>query len=33
MKHLRSEYHNKCIIAYQKEIDVIKKSDKTPLEY
>ena len=31
MKHPSSEYHNKCIIAYQKKIEEIKQSDKTPL--
>ena len=31
MKHLISEYHNKCIIAYQKKIEGIKRSNKTPL--
>ena len=31
MKHLRSEYHKICIIYYQKKIEVIKQSDKTPL--
>ena len=31
MKHLSSEYHEICIIAYQKNIEVIKQSDKTPL--
>ena len=29
MKHLSSEYHKKCIIAYQKEIEGVKQSDKT----
>ena len=32
MKNISSEYHNKCIIAYQKKIEGIKQSDKTPLE-
>ena len=32
MKHLSSEYHKLCIIDYQKNIEVIKQSDKTPLE-
>ena len=31
MKHLNSEYHQICIIDYQKKIEVIKQSDKTPL--
>ena len=31
MKHLSSEYPKICIIAYQKKIEVIKQSDKTPL--
>ena len=31
MKHLRSEYHKIYIVAYQKKIEVIKQSDKTPL--
>ena len=31
MKYLSSEYHNKCIIAYQKNIERIKQSDKTQL--
>ena len=31
MKHLSSEYHKKSIIAYQKKIEGIKKSDKTQL--
>ena len=31
MKHLSSEYHKKCINAYQKKIEGIKQSDKTPL--
>ena len=26
MKHLSSEYHNKCIIAYQKKIEGIQQS-------
>ena len=29
MKHLSSEYHKQFIIAYQKNIEGIKKSDKT----
>ena len=29
MKHLSSEYHTKFIIAYQKNIEGIKQSDKT----
>ena len=29
INHLSSEYHNKCIIAYQKEIEWIKQSYKT----
>ena len=31
MKYLSSEYHNKCIIAYQKKIERIKQSDKIQL--
>ena len=31
MKHLSSEYHKRCIIYYQNNIEVIKQSDKTPL--
>ena len=31
MKHLSSEYNKKCIIAYQKKIEGIQKSDKKPL--
>ena len=31
MKHLSSEYHNKCIISYQKKIEGTRQSDKTPL--
>ena len=30
-KHIISEYHNKCIIDYQKKIEGIKQSDKTLL--
>ena len=29
--HLSSEYHKKCIIAYQKNSEGIKQSDNTPL--
>ena len=31
MKHLSSEYHKKCIIAYQINIEGIQQSDNTPL--
>ena len=31
MKHHSSEYHKKCIIAYQKNIEGIKQLDETPL--
>ena len=31
MKHLSSEYHNKFIIAYQKNSEGVKQSDNTPL--
>ena len=31
MKNLSSDYHNKYINAYQKKIEGIKQSDKTPL--
>ena len=30
MNHLSSEYHNKFIIAYEKNIEGIKKLNKTP---
>ena len=30
MKHISSEYHKKCIIAYQKNIEGIKQLYKTP---
>ena len=30
MKHLSYEYHKKCIIAYEKNIEGIKQLDKTP---
>ena len=30
MKHIRSEYHNKFIISYQKKIERITQLDKTP---